>query len=217
MTRFKICCIKSVDEARLAIRYGASAIGLVSAMPSGPGPIPDEHIADIARAVPPGVSTFLLTCFRDVESIVKQHDVCRTSTIQLVDSLVSGTHDELCAALPGIKIVQVIHVTDADSIEVARAVSAHVDGLLLDSGNPKLAVKELGGTGRVHDWSLSRKIRESVTVPLFLAGGLRSENVATAIRQVNPYGVDVCTGVRTDDRLDERKLAAFVDAVRGAG
>lgn len=216
MTRFKICCIKSVDEARLAIRYGASAIGLVSAMPSGPGPIPDEHIADIARAVPPGISTFLLTCLRDVAAIVKQHGVCRTSTIQLVDSLASGTHQELRAALPGIKIVQVIHVTHADSVDEARSAGAHVDGLLLDSGNPKLAVKELGGTGRVHDWSLSRKIRESVTVPMFLAGGLRSENVATAIRQVNPYGVDVCTGVRTDDRLDERKLAAFVDAVRGA-
>lgn len=217
MTRFKICCIKSVDEARLAIRYGASAIGLVSAMPSGPGPIPDEHIADIARAVPPGVSTFLLTSLRDVAAIVKQHDVCRTSTIQLVDSLASGTHRELRAALPGIKIVQVIHVTDADSVDEARAVSAQVDGLLLDSGNPKLAVKELGGTGRVHDWSLSRQIRESVSVPMFLAGGLRSENVATAIRQVNPYGVDVCTGVRTDDRLDERKLAAFVEAASDAG
>jgi phosphoribosylanthranilate isomerase len=91
-----------------------------------------------------------------------------------------------------------------------------VDALLFDSGNPSLAVKELGGTGRVHDWSISRRIREQVNVPVFLAGGLNAGNAAEAARQVRPFGLDICSGVRTDGRLDESKLRAFVEALASA-
>jgi phosphoribosylanthranilate isomerase len=215
--RFKICCIQSIEEARLAIHYGASAVGLVSRMPSGPGPIDDETIAAIAEQIPPGVSTFLLTCGQSVDLIVEQQRRAGVNTIQLCDALQAGDHVELRGRLPGVAIVQVIHVTGEASVDEALRVSRHVNGLLLDSGNPALAVKELGGTGRVHDWSLSRKIVELVPVPVFLAGGLKPGNVGEAIRSVHPFGVDVCTGVRTDGALDEARLAAFAAEVASTG
>jgi phosphoribosylanthranilate isomerase len=211
--RVKICCISSVEEARLAVAAGASALGLVSAMPSGPGVIDEELIAQIAATVPPGVATFLLTCLEDVDAIVAQQRRCRTNTLQLVDALPPGAHARLREALPGIGLVQVIHVVGEESIAEAAAVAPHVDALLLDSGNPKLAVKELGGTGRRHDWAISRKIVEIVSKPVYLAGGLNPENAAEAVAQVGSFGLDLCSGVRIDGRLDPAKLAAFFSAL----
>jgi len=211
--RVKICCIASVAEAWMAIEHGASAIGLVSAMPSGPGPIAEELIAEIAAPVPPGVASFLLTCKQDVASIIDQQRRTRVNTIQICDRLVDGTYEDLRQALPGISLVQVIHVTGPEAVHEALAISSHVDAILLDSGNQSLKVKELGGTGRTHDWALSRAIRESVEVPVYLAGGLKPENVAEAIRAVRPFGVDVCSGLRTDGRLDEVKLKSFFAAI----
>ena len=211
----KICCIASREEARLAISAGASAIGLVSAMPSGPGPIADSLIAEIAATVPPPIATFLLTCRQDAESILSQHAVCRTNTLQLVDTVAPAELEKLRARLPGIKLVQVIHVGGEESIDEAREAARYVDALLLDSGNQKLAIKELGGTGRVHDWALSRYIVANAGKPVFLAGGLRPDNVAEAIATVRPYGVDLCSGIRTDGALDPAKLDAFARTVRG--
>lgn len=198
----------------MAIEHGASAVGLVSAMPSGPGPIPESLIAEIAATIPPGVSSFLLTCMQDAASIVDQQRRLRVNTIQICDRLPDGAHRQLREALPGVSLVQVVHVTGPESVEEAIAVAPHVDAVLLDSGNQSLAIKELGGTGRTHDWSLSRKIREAIDVPLFLAGGLKPQNVATAIREVQPFGIDVCSGLRTDGALDRHKLADFFAEIR---
>jgi phosphoribosylanthranilate isomerase len=214
--RVKICCIGSVDEAALAVECGASALGLVSHMPSGPGVIRNEQIAEIAATVPPAIGTFLLTSRQRVTDIVEQQRLCRTNTIQICDHLTHGTHRDLKAALPGISVVQVIHVTCPESVEEAQRAAPHVDAILLDSGNQKLAIKELGGTGRTHDWTLSRAIRERIGIPLFLAGGLTPENVNQAIEEVGPYGLDVCSGVRSDGKLDASKLKRFFAAVRGA-
>ncbi len=211
--RVKICCINSVAEAELAIRYGASAIGLVSEMPSGPGVIDEETIAVIAAKTPPPIATFLLTSKQDAASIIEQQRRLRTNTLQIVDRLEQGSYGDLREALPGVAIVQVIHVNGEESIDEAIQVASRVDAILLDSGNQKLQVKELGGTGRTHDWILSRRIRESVDVPIFLAGGLNADNVAEAIDQVGPFGLDLCSGVRTDGKLDEAKLAQFVKQV----
>src|ERR1043165_9333850 len=211
--RVKICCMASVAEARLAIEHGASAVGLVSAMPSGPGPIPEELIAEIAATIPPGVSSFLLTCLQDAASIIDQQRRLRVNTIQICDRLTHGSYQDLREALPGISLVQVVHVTGPEAVDEAIAVAPHVDAILLDSGNQSLAIKELGGTGRAHDWTLSRKIREAIDVPLFLAGGLNPANVAAAIREVQPFGIDVCSGLRTEGHLDPQKLAAFFAAV----
>jgi phosphoribosylanthranilate isomerase len=210
--RVKICCMASVEEAWLAIEQGASAVGLVSAMPSGPGPIPDELIAEIAAQIPPGVSSFLLTCQQDVAAIVDQQRRLRVNTIQICDRLSSGSYAQLREELPGISLVQVVHVTGPEAVAEAIAIAPEVDAILLDSGNQSLPIKELGGTGRTHDWRLSRQIREAIDVPLYLAGGLKPENVAAAIREVRPFGVDVCSGLRTEGRLDPQKFAAFFKA-----
>lgn len=210
--RIKICCIASVEEAELAIRCGASAIGLVSEMPSGPGVIPDDAIAEIAAVVPPGVDSFLLTCAQEPARIIEQQRRAGVAVIQLCDSLPLTAYAQLHRAMPGVRLVQVIHVAGPESIAEALEAAPHVHALLLDSGRPSLPVKELGGTGRVHDWSVSREIRSRSGIPLFLAGGLRPENVAEAVRQVEPFGLDVCTGVRTNGRLDEERLRAFVRA-----
>lgn len=214
--RVKVCCIASVEEARLAIRHGAGAIGLVSEMPSGPGVIPEPLIAEIAASVPPGIGTFLLTCRQSVDGIVEQQKRTRVNTVQICDQLAEGALQELRTALPGVSLVQVIHVDGDEAVARAMAVAPSVDAILLDSGNPKLAVKELGGTGRRHDWTISRRIREQVDVPVYLAGGLEAGNVAEAIAAVGPFALDVCSGVRTEGRLDAARLEAFFAAVKRA-
>jgi len=213
MIRIKICCISSIEEAQTAISFGADAIGLVGRMPSGQGVINDDLICSIAKSVPPPIATFLLTSETSSGGVVNHHRKVNTNTIQIVDALKLGSYRDIREKLPNIKIVQVIHVLDERSIDEALKKSGKVDALLLDSGNPNLAVKELGGTGRTHNWALSRKIVDQSKVPVFLAGGLNSSNVREAIDVVQPYGVDVCSGVRTDCKLDERKLEAFFKAV----
>ena len=215
--RVKVCCISSIAEADTAVKAGAAALGLVSAMPSGPGVIDEASIADIAAHVPPTVATFLLTALQHAEAIVEQHARCGTSVLQLVDRVAEPELRTLRRKLPGIRIVQVIHVQDESSLQEARALAPFVDALLLDSGNQALAVKELGGTGRVHDWEVSARIRAAVARPVFLAGGLTAANVAQAISIVRPFGVDLCTGVREAGALSARKLNAFMAAVRGEG
>jgi len=212
-TRVKICCIASVDEAMLAIRCGASALGLVADMPSGPGVIPEELISEIASTVPPYVTSVLLTSRKTVSEIVKQHQRCGTNAIQIVDRLELGNYGELRDFLPGIDIIQVIHVVGEESIDETVEIAPQVDAILLDSGNPNLEIKELGGTGRIHDWNLSKRIKDSIDKPLILAGGLNPENVADAIKRVEPYAVDVCSGVRKNGMLDEGKLSLFMDRV----
>jgi phosphoribosylanthranilate isomerase len=211
--RIKICCIANEQEAADAIAFGASAIGLVGRMPSGPGPISDQEIFRIAQTVPPAVATFLLTSEQSAQGIIGHHHRTNTNTIQIVDELDDREYGTIADALPNVKLVQVVHVTGEESVEEAGELAEFVDAILLDSGNPNLAVKELGGTGRRHDWSLSRKIVETCGKPVFLAGGLNSENVRKAIETVQPFGLDLCSGVRTEGKLDLGKLEVFFEAV----
>jgi len=211
LTEIKICCISSHEEARLALDAGADILGLVSAMPSGPGVIDEALIASIAAAVRPA-QTFLLTSLCDADAIIEQHARCGTTGIQLCDALPEGTLAKLRKT--GARLVQVIHVTGEASYDEALRAAQDADALLLDSGNPSLRVKELGGTGRVHDWTISRRICADAGVPVFLAGGLRPENVAEALQSVGASGVDICSGVRTGGKLDREKLARFIAAAR---
>ncbi len=211
--RVKICCISSIDEARIAIEYEASALGLVGHMPSGPGVIGDELINQIAKIVPPPILTFLLTSETKPQDIVNHYRRVNTTTIQIVDELEKREYQMLRNELPNVKLVQVIHVIDENSVKEAIEISKYVDAILLDSGNPNLSVKELGGTGRTHNWDLSRKIRNSISIPLFLAGGLNKDNVRQAIEAVQPFGLDLCSSVRTDGKLDPQKLKDFFNAI----
>ena len=213
MIRVKICCISSIEEAKMAIQFGASALGLVANMPSGPGVISDELIMNISKSVPPPIATFMLTSETSAQQIIAHHKRTLTNTIQIVDELTEGTYEAIKKVLPAIKIVQVIHVIDEKTIDEAIKISKFVDALLLDSGNPSLEIKELGGTGRVHNWKISKKIVEQSSIPVFLAGGLTADNVRQAIEQVQPFGLDLCSGVRTDKKLDPYKLERFFENV----
>lgn len=218
MPRIKICCIASISEAELAIQCGADALGLVSAMPSGPGVITERTIAEIARAVGRRVPAFLLTSLTDPRAVAEQWRRCGTSVIQLTDGLAGGVESlrQLRALAPGAALVQVVHVRDESSLAEAAEYAPHADGLLLDSGNPSGKVKTLGGTGLVHDWLLSRRIvAANPQTPVWLAGGLNPENVARAVARVGSHGLDICSGVRTDGRLDAGKLRAFLAWAKG--
>lgn len=214
--RVKVCCIVSSNEADIAIVAGAAAIGLVSAMPSGPGPIPESDIAGIVRHVGNRAATVLLTSRQEARAIGEQLDRVRPDVVQLVDELHERDYEQLRGVHPDVALMQVLHVYDEGTVREAARVAPFVDALLLDSGNPRAAVKELGGTGRVHDWRVSLAVREAVGVPVFLAGGLRAANVAGAVATVRPFGVDVCSGVRTNGRLDVGEVQAFVHAARAA-
>ena len=211
--RVKICCISSPLEAKQAIGFGASALGLVAKMPSGPGPISDELINEIIAIIPPPIASFLLTSRTDSKEIIEHQRLVHSNVIQIVDTLKSGNYDDFRKYIPAIKIVQVIHVINEKTLDEALEVSEKVDALLLDSGNPNLAVKELGGTGRVHNWVISRQIVEQSKVPVFLAGGLKTENVRAAMDAVQPHGLDLCSSVRTNGKLDPYKLEAFFNEV----
>lgn len=212
--RVKICCISSIQEAQLAIKHGASALGLVGNMPSGPGIISDKLISEIAKSVPPPISTFLLTSETSPQEIIRHYQKVQTSTIQIVDALDGSNYEALRNELPHVKLVQVIHVIDHNSVKEAIEIAQHVDAILLDSGNPNRPVKELGGTGRTHNWELSRTIRASIDIPLFLAGGINKQNVKEAIETVQPFGIDLCSSVRTQGQLDSEKLKEFFDEIR---
>jgi phosphoribosylanthranilate isomerase len=203
-----------MEEAKMAIEHGADALGLVGKMPSGPGPIPDELIASIARIIHPPIASFLLTSEQSAKGIIEHIKRVHTNTVQIVDELTEGSYDDIRKTLPHLRIVQVIHVNGEESISRAIQLQHHVDAFLLDSGNPLAVVKTLGGTGKVHDWQISSELVRAVKVPVFLAGGLNENNVAEAIDIVKPFAVDVCSGVRTEGKLDPQKLKAFIQAVR---
>ncbi len=212
--RLKVCCIASRAEADMAIAAGADALGLVAEMPSGPGPISDEEIAEIAATVPPPIATFLLTSETTAEEIAAHVERTGVNTVQIVTHISIDEAAKLAGLCPSVRRVQVIHVEDRSALDLITGYAPHVHAFLLDSGRPSAAVPEFGGTGRAHDWAVSAAFVEQSPRPVFLAGGLTPDNVGEAVRQVRPFGVDLCTGVRTDDRLDAAKLNAFVAALR---
>jgi phosphoribosylanthranilate isomerase len=211
--KVKICCISSIEEAALAIGYGAAAIGLVGRMPSGPGIITDELIHSIAKTVLPPIDSFLLTSETTAEKVIEHHKKVNTTTIQIVDALTDRQYLKIREAIPHVKLVQVIHVLDENSIQEAIEISEFVDAILLDSGNPNLSTKVLGGTGKTHNWDLSKKIRENISIPTYLAGGINKDNIRKAIDHVQPYGIDLCSSVRTNGQLDELKLEELFKAL----
>ncbi len=212
-TRLKVCCISSRAEASLAIEVGASAIGLVSAMPSGPGVIPENLITELAALAPVGVAAVLLTSLGTADALIEQQRRCRADVLQLCEVVPHDDLKRLRDALPGTRLMHVVHVGGEDSIAEAEAVAPLVDALLLDTGARVGAVRELGGTGRTHDWAISARIVAATDRPTFLAGGLHAGNVGEAIATVRPYGIDVCSGVRTAGALDPERVRAFTAAI----
>jgi len=198
------------------MRHGANAIGLVAEMPSGPGTLKDPQIRDIARSVPPGVDTFLLTSRTQASDIADHIRYCGTNTVQIVTHIEPGELEALARALPATRRVQVIHVEAREALDLIPAYEPFVHAFLLDSGRPNQATPEYGGTGRTHDWSISREFVNRSSKPVFLAGGLSAHNVAQAYQHVHPWGLDLCSGVRTRGALDEEKLTAYMRAITSA-
>ncbi|HCY13613.1 MAG TPA: N-(5'-phosphoribosyl)anthranilate isomerase [Gammaproteobacteria bacterium] len=214
--RVKVCCMASAAEARLAAGLGADALGLVGQMPSGPGVIGLAAAARIARAVPAGVDTFLLTSATGAQEIMQDLAVCPASAVQIVRHIDPDEYPALIEKVPQVRRVQVVHIEDEGALDLVARYEPLVDVFLLDSGKTSGPGQQFGGTGATHDWAISRRFVEGTDVPVYLAGGLNSTNVFEAITKVRPYGVDLCTGVRTDDRLDSSKLEAFMSEVRRA-
>jgi phosphoribosylanthranilate isomerase len=215
-TRVKICCIASGEEARIAVAAGADALGLVARMPSGPGPISDDLIAAIAAEIAPPVATFLLTAETTAVAIAAHVRATRPSVVQIVSHIDPAEAAKLALLEPQVRRVQVVHVEGPGALAMIPLYAPYVHAFLLDSGRPNAAVAELGGTGRAHDWTISAAFVRASERPVFLAGGLTAGNVGEAIRQVRPFGLDLCSGVRRNGRLDAGKVAAFMSAVRRA-
>ena len=210
----KICCIQSPEEAETAVSFGAAAVGMVSEMPAGPGELPEAAIREIVDSVPSAVGTFLLTAATDADRLIEKAQTCGVNTLQLWDSLAPLDYLRLRAALPGVSIVQAIHIIDGSAVDEATVAARLADALVLDSSNPKVPFRWESQSGRTHDWEISREITDTVDCPVLLAGGLDPDNIEYAVRTVRPYGVDVCSGVRTADALDRRKVASFFEALR---
>lgn len=215
-TRVKICCIASEHEARLAVAAGADALGFVAAKPSGSGIVEDATIRAVADELPPPVASFLLTPHLKGADIVAHLRVCGTNTVQIVDHVDPVEHEIIAKALPLVRRVQVIHVEGPQALDLIPVYERHIHAFLLDSGKPGGSMRELGGTGRTHDWQVSAEFVRRSGRPVFLAGGLNPDNAAAAMAAVRPFGLDLCSGVRTGGRLDPVKLSAFMQAVRGA-
>ena len=212
-TRVKICCIENPQALDAAVRAGADSLGFVGPMPSGTGIVDLATAAGLIARVPPGVTSFLLSSATTPVQLVNEAGMTRAAALQIVDRPGPGAYERLRRELPGLKIVQVVHVDGATALDEVLAIAPDVDAVLLDSGSRDGLVARLGGTGEIHDWRISRAIVERCPRPVWLAGGLNPANVADAIGVVRPFGVDVCTGLRKGGRLDEATMGAFIRAV----
>lgn len=213
-TRIKICCIASLEEAQLAIHAGADAVGFVCATPTSARSIDKQSVALITPLIPPPIETFLLTSERTASSIAKHVRLTGVSTVQILSPIGLAESKRLSELIPTVRRVQVIHVESEVALELIDTYAPFVHSFLLDSGRPNLNTPEYGGTGRTHDWSISAECVKKSPHPVYLAGGLTSENVREAIRLVRPFGVDLCSGVRTNSHLDPDKLKVFIAEVR---
>lgn len=210
----KVCCIRSLDEARTAIKAGADAIGFVGIHPPTPRTIADELIHSITQEVSRSIATVLLTASTRAEVISNQLQRTITSSVQLSAKLETEELRKLAETEPEVTRIKVVHVEGSEALKAIDQYADAVDIFLLDSGSPNAASPVYGGTGQQHDWRVSAEFVKASPLPVFLAGGLTPQNVTKAIDQVRPAGVDLCSGLRTGDRLDYSKLAAFMNAIQ---
>jgi phosphoribosylanthranilate isomerase len=207
----KICGIRRREDALIAAELGADAIGLlVGQRHNSPDFISATVARDIDRALPPSVEAVLVTHVEDIDKLERLLQESEIRTVQLHSEIAPSSVERLRGRLPHLKIFKSVSVISADSVAYPEAFAQLVDGFVLDSIN--LATDQVGGTGKTHDWSVSRQIvMRYPEIPSILAGGLNSENVRSAIEQVHPFGVDVNSGTKAPDEFkDPRKIEAFI-------
>lgn len=211
--RVKVACIRDAEEARRAVSFGAAAIGMAAENPAGGPSLTEDQIRAVTESVPDSVGTFLMTTRRSAPDLARLARNTGVNTLQLWDEPEPDAYAHLRSAIPGLSIVQSIAVVGPEAVDRAIEVASLVDALVLDSAHRAAPARWEHQHGRTHDWQLSRRITEEVGIPVILSGGLSHRNVADAIRAVRPYGVEVCTGVRTKGALDTTLLVQFLEGL----
>jgi phosphoribosylanthranilate isomerase len=207
----KICGIRRAEDALIAAELGADAIGLLAGQRHNSPDFVSATIArDISRALPPSVEAVLVTHIKEIDELERLLQESEITTIQLHSEIALSPVESLRGRLPHLKIFKSVNIISADSVAYPEAFAQLVDGFVLDSIN--VATGQIGGTGKTHDWSVSREIvMRYPEIPIILAGGLNSENVRSAIERVRPFGVDVNSGTKAADGFkDPRKMEAFI-------
>lgn len=211
--RVKICGNRTVDDIRTAVNAGADAVGLiVGARHVSEDDVPVAEAAQLLAHIPVFVTAVLVTHLQTCSEILPIHHRVPAQAIQLHDWVAPKELARLREALPSVRLIGAVHVTSSQAVHVARREAGRVDAVLLDSRTEE----RIGGTGMVHDWSISAEIVRNATKPVILAGGLTPDNVAEAIATVRPFAVDVNSGVDdVNGNKDAEKVEHFIRAARG--
>ena len=209
-TRVKICGLTREVDLRAAVTAGADAVGVIAEVPvDTPREVSREHAGELVAAAPPFVTTVLVTMPGSPHEAVTLVEEIGPDVLQVHGTLPPGD----LAYLGSTVDTRVVRAVSADDPEEARRYDDVVDALLVDSASDEGA----GGTGRTHDWGRTRELAAELDSPVILAGGLTSENVATATATVEPFAVDVASGVEREGGIkDHDAVASFVENARRA-
>lgn len=208
MVKVKICGITNIKDALLAAELGADFLGFIVEISESEDSLSKDEAKNLIRQLPLEVIPVMVTYLNNAEEIVKVASYVIAGAVQLHSNISLPEIGKIRKALPKIKIIKAIHVIDEKVVSEAVKFSDYVDYILLDSK----AKGKIGGTGKTHDWSISRKIILKCKKPVLLAGGLNPENVLDAVRKIKPFGVDVNSGVKAKPRVkDAEKLRKFIE------
>ena len=192
----------------VTVAAGADAVGFIVGVPSSPRNLTLERAEMLLSQVPIFVDSVVVMAPKSIKQLVEVCERLKPSAIQIhgKEQLDSS---EIREKIKDTRLIKTVYVTEDALNETAIEDSKMFDALLLDS----FSKGQYGGTGKVHDWTLSRQIKEAVApVPVILAGGLKPENVKEAILKVQPYAVDVASGVELSPGVkDHEKVRTFVE------
>jgi len=208
--RTKICGITRVEDLRAAVASGADALGFIVGVPASTRNLSLEKAARLVRQVPVFTSSVIVMVPRALDDLTEAYETIRPNILQIHGDGVPSV-EEIREAIPGAPLIKGIRSEPGEAMRAAEE-AAGFDAIQLDTFSPRMH----GGTGIVHDWRISEKIRKNVGPRrLILAGGLNPSNVQEAIRRVRPYAVDVSTGVESSPGIkDHEKIASFIENVR---
>jgi phosphoribosylanthranilate isomerase len=205
--RVKICGITRKEDLNAATAAGADAVGFVVGAAASPRNLSLEKAEKLFRQVPPFVKSVLVTVPTSIGELTAICGKLNPDTVQIHGEYLRNAV-LIREKLPTTTLMGAVNANSPDALEAASAASRIFDAVLLDS----LTDGQYGGTGTVHDWKLSKHIKRVIhPTPLILAGGLTPENVAEAVRVVQPYAVDVSSGVELQPgNKDNQKMINFI-------
>lgn len=214
--RVQIAGVSSLEEALAAERAGADALGFTLRLPTGVhDDLTEAKARSIIAALPPFITSVVITYVGAAREAVELCRYLGAGALQLHGELPVNDLPLIRAALPHLKVIRAVHVTGPEALAQARSLMRHVDALILDTYDATTG--RHGATGKTHDWCISQAIVSKSRIPVILAGGLTPDNVAEAVALVQPWGVDVHTGVEdADGRRSLVKLRAFIERAKGA-